>query len=116
MKKLFLVFLALSLLASCGVSNKDIADACATISSPYIDSQLRMGKWKADPRFNNILNELKRKKNRNHENDPSYYDIDNMVSDLIYTNIALGALNKNENNPKFFSSCVEILSERFEVL
>jgi Skp family chaperone for outer membrane proteins len=61
-KKLFVLFFLVALVSCGGVNKQDIAEGCASISSSYIDSQLRKGDWKYDPRFNNIRVELKKRK------------------------------------------------------
>lgn len=111
MKKL-LLFLPLFLLASCGsggVSKSDVTKACSTISNSYVDSQLRRGIFNEDPRFKNLLIELREK---NGETDHEYIE---MLSGSIYTNIALGALNKNRSYPNFYEECVFKLSKDFGV-
>ena len=48
------------LLVACGgVSKNDVIEVCSTISSSYVDSQLRQGIFKEDPRFRNLLIKLR---------------------------------------------------------
>ena len=105
----FILCISVFLLVSCGgVSKKDITDVCSSISSRYIDSQLKQGIWEEDPRFRNLLLEL-RKKNGITPNDPG------MLSRTIYSNIALSALLENRKSPNFYNQCIKDLSEDFEV-
>ena len=107
-----LPFIPLFFLVSCGVggvTKSDVTKACSTISNSYVDSQLRRGIFNEDPRFKGLLIELREK---NGETDHEYID---MLSRSIYTNIALGAINRNRSYPNFYQECVIKLSKDFGV-
>ena len=108
---------SLIVLVSCGGVNKqDIAEGCASISSRYVDSQLKKGEWKYDPRFNGIRIELEKKKNPDFIQNSSFerrqYET---LSRLIYQNIAASAIQNDYDNPDFYDSCIKKLSEDFGV-
>ena len=112
MKKI--IFLPiLFLLVACGgvsgVSKEDVTKVCLTISSSYVDSQLRQGIFKEDPRFKMLLVELYEKQGTT---DYTYIDI---ISRSKYNSIALQAIAENRRNPNFYGSCLKNLSEEFSV-
>ena len=114
-KKLFVLFFLVALVSCGGVNKQDIAEGCASISSSYIDSQLRKGDWKYDPRFNNIRVELKKKKNPNFKQNSSLERRQQeTISRLQYQNIAVSAIQNDYDNPSFYDSCIKTLSEDFE--
>ena len=109
MKKTIFVPILFLLVACGGVSKDDVIEVCSTISSSYVDSQLRQGIFKEDPRFRNLLIKLREKQGiTNHE----YIDI---LSSTTYNSIALGALVENRSYPNFYRQCIKELSEEFGV-
>ena len=109
MKKIIFLPILFLLVACGGVTKKDVTKVCLTISSSYVDSQLRQGIFKEDPRFKMLLVELREKQGIT---DHTLVDI---RSTGIYNNIALSALVENRRNPNFYRSCLKILSEDFNV-
>ena len=109
MKKIIFLPILFLLVACGGVTKEDVTKVCLTISSSYVDSQLRQGIFKEDPRFKMLLVELREKQGIT---DHTYIDI---LSTQMYNNIALSALVENRSNPNFYRSCLKKLSEDFNV-
>lgn len=109
MKKIALLPILFLLVACGGVTKDDVTEVCSKISSSYVDSQLRQGIFKEDPRFRNLLIELREKQGIT---DHEYIDI---LSSTTYNSIALGAIVENRSYPNFYRQCIKKLSEEFGV-